>query len=102
LDLQTLQGYLVLSGIIFAIGAGGVLLRRSPLAILMCVELMWNAANIALIAAARYWGSAEGHVLAFLVITVAAAEVAIGLAIIVLLFRKKDAADVDDLQSLKG
>lgn len=102
MDVQTLQGYLILSGVIFTIGGSGVLLRRSPLAILMCVELMWNAANIALIAAARYWGNVEGHILAFLVITVAAAEVAIGLAIIVLLFRRKEAADVDDLQTLKG
>lgn len=99
---EIVQGYLVLSGILFAIGAGGVILRRSPLVMLMCVELMLNAANLAFIAFARHWGDMTGQIFSFLVVTVAAAEVAIGLAIIVLLFRQKDAADVDDVNALRG
>jgi len=99
---EILQGYLILSGILFAIGAAGLLLRRSPLVMLMCVEIMLNAANLAFIAFARYWGDMTGQIFTFLVVTVAAAEVAIGLAIIVLLFRHKDAADVDDINALRG
>lgn len=94
--------YVALAAVLFALGGIGVLVRRSPLAILMCVEIMLNAANLLFIAFARQHGNLEGHVMAFLVITVAAAEVAIGLAIIVLLFRKKDHADVDDISELKN
>ncbi len=99
---ELLQGYLLVSAIIFAVGGAGLLIRRSPLVILMCIELMWNAANLAFITFARQWGNLDGHVAAFLVITVAAAEIAIGLAIIVLIFRKKDAVDIDDMRSLSG
>lgn len=99
---EIVQGYLVLSGILFAIGGAGLLLRRSPLVMLMCVEIMLNAANLAFIAFARHWGDMAGQVFTFLVVTVAAAEVAIGLAIIVLLFRHRDAADVDDVNVLRG
>lgn len=99
---EIVQGYLVLSGILFAIGAAGVMLRRSPLVMLMCVELMLNAVNLAFVAFSRHWGDMSGQVFSFLVVTVAAAEVAIGLAIIVLLFRDKDAADVDDVNTLRG
>ena len=97
-----LQGYIGLSAIIFAIGAAGLLLRRSPLVVLMCIELMWNAANLAFITYARHLGNMDGHIFAFLVITVAAAEVAIGLAIIVLIFRKKSEVDVDEARLLRG
>lgn len=93
---------LLLAAVVFAIGGIGVLTRRSPLAILMCVELMWNSANLAFITFARQHGNMDGHIMAFLVITVAAAEVAIGLALIVLLFRRKSAADVDQVRSLWG
>jgi len=96
------QGYVALSGILFVIGACGLMVRRSPLVMLMCVEIMLNAANLAFVAFARYLGNMEGHVFTFLVVTVAAAEVAIGLAVIVLLFRKRDAADVDDVNTLRG
>ena len=99
---ELLQGYLALSGILFVIGAAGLMLRRSPLVMLMCVELMLNAANLAFVAFSRHLGNMEGHIFTFLVVTVAAAEVAIGLAIIVLLFRKSDAADVDDVNTLRG
>lgn len=96
-----INAYVVLAAILFALGAIGVLIRRSPLAILMCVELMWNAANLLFMTFARQHGNMDGHIMAFAVITVAAAEVAIGLAIIVLLFRKRDRADVDDVSELK-
>lgn len=93
--------YVALAAVLFALGGIGVLVRRSPLAILMSVEIMWNAANLLFLAFARQWGNLDGHIMAFLVITVAAAEVAIGLAITVLLFRKRDHADVDDISELK-
>ncbi|HEY3363438.1 MAG TPA: NADH-quinone oxidoreductase subunit NuoK [Symbiobacteriaceae bacterium] len=94
--------YVALAAILFTLGGIGVLVRRSPLSILMSVEIMWNAANLLFITFARQWGNMDGHVMAFLVITVAAAEVAIGLAIIVLLFRKKEHVDVDDVTELKN
>lgn len=98
----TLNMYVALAAVLFALGGIGVLVRRSPLAILMCIELMLNAANLLFIAFARQHGNMDGHIMAFLVITVAAAEVAIGLAITVLLFRKRDHADVDDISELKN
>ncbi|MGE5673964.1 MAG: NADH-quinone oxidoreductase subunit NuoK [Mycobacterium leprae] len=94
--------YVALAAILFALGGIGVLVRRSPLAILMCVEIMWNAANLLFITFARVHGNLDGHIMSFLVVTVAAAEVAIGLAIIVLLFRKKDRVNVDDVNQLKN
>ncbi len=97
-----LEGYVALSAIIFAVGAVGLLIRRSPLVVLMCIELMWNAANLTFIAYARQWGNMEGHILSFIVITVAAAEVAIGLAIIVLIFRRRSEVDVDEAAMLRG
>lgn len=97
----SMNAYVALAAVLFSLGGIGVLVRRSPLAILMSVELMWNAANLLFITFARQHGNLEGHVMAFLVITVAAAEVAIGLAIIVLLFRRRDRADIDDVAELK-
>lgn len=94
--------YLVLSALLFAIGSVGVLVRRNPLQMFMAVELMWNAVNLTFIAFARHYLNMAGHVFVFLVITVAAAEVAIGLAIIVLVFRHRDTADIDDLSVMKG
>jgi len=101
---NTILLYIGLSVILFAIGGAGVLLRRSPLAILMCVEIMWNAGNLAFLTFARKWASAghDGQVFAFLVITVAAAEVAIGLAIIVTIFRHREKVDVDEVRELHG
>ncbi len=94
--------YLGLSGILFAIGAVGLLLRRDPLVIVMAVELMWNAANLALVASARHYGDIGGQVFVFVVITLAAADVAIGLALTVLLGRTRGTLDVDRLKWLKG
>lgn len=102
MPLASLNEYIALAAILFSLGGIGVLIRRSPLTVLMAVELMWNAANLLFISFARMHGNMDGNVMAFLVITVAAAEVAIGLALIVLLFRKKDHADVDDLHELKN
>ncbi|HEY8486050.1 MAG TPA: NADH-quinone oxidoreductase subunit NuoK [Limnochordales bacterium] len=97
-----IQAYLAVALVLFAIGAGGLAVRRSPLAMLMCIELMWGAANLALVAFARRIGDMGGQVMAFFAITVAAAEVAIGLALVVLIFRPRPRADVDDVQELKG
>lgn len=102
MNIDLVQGYLLLSAILFSIGGGGLLLRRSPLVMLMCIELMLNATNLAFVTFARVWGNMDGHIFTFGIVTVAAAEVAIGLAIIVLLFRRQDSVDVDDAATLKG
>ena len=97
-----LMNYIALSALIFMIGAVGVVARRNPLVMLMSIELMWNAANLAFIAYARAYLNNAGHVFAFLVVTVAAAEAAIGLAIVVAVFRRAETVDVDDVAALKG
>jgi NADH-quinone oxidoreductase subunit K len=96
------QYYLVISAVLFSLGIAGVLLRRNPLVIFMSIELMLNAANLAFVAFARHLQNLTGQVIVFFVITVAAAEVTIGLAIIVALFRFRERADVDDINLLKG
>jgi NADH-quinone oxidoreductase subunit K len=93
--------YVLLSGLLFSIGTVGVLVRRNALVIFMSVELQLNAANLALVAFSRQWGNLTGQVLAFFSMVVAAAEVVVGLAIIVSLYRKKHSADVDDASSLR-
>jgi NADH-quinone oxidoreductase subunit K len=87
---------------LFALGAGGILLRRNPLVILLCLELMLNAANLALIAFARMHGNHDGQVFAIVVMVVAACEVVIGLGLIVAIFRRKLPLDVDELRELRG
>ena len=94
--------YLVLSALLFAVGAAGVLLRRSPLVILLCLELMLNAANLALVAFSRAVGNEEGQVFALIVMVVAACEVVVGLWLIVAVFRRRLPLDIDDLRSLRG
>ena len=94
--------YLVVSALIFCIGAGGVLTRRNPLAILLCLELMLNGANLALVAFARMWGGEDGQVFALIVMVVAAAEVTVGLGLIVAIYRRKLPIDVDELNELQG
>ncbi len=96
------QWYLALSGIIFAIGAVGFMVRRSAIQMFLCVELMLNAANLALVAFARAWGDLTAQSAVFIILTLAAAEVAIGLGIIVAIFRKRASTNVDDLSGLKG
>ena len=94
--------YVLLSAALFAMGVLGVLLRRNAIVVFMSVELMLNAANLALVAFARERLSVDGQVLVFFVITVAAAEVAVGLALLVAIFRSKNTADVDEVSSLRG
>jgi NADH-quinone oxidoreductase subunit K len=94
--------YLAVSAIIFAIGAAGVLTRRNPLVILLCLELMLNAANVALIAFARMHGNGEGQIFAIVVMVVAACEVCIGLGVVVALYRRRLPIDVDELRELQG
>ncbi|AQZ67328.1 NADH-ubiquinone oxidoreductase chain K [[Actinomadura] parvosata subsp. kistnae] len=93
--------YLVLSGILFAIGALGVLIRRNAIVVFMCVELMLNACNLAFVTFSRQVGNLEGQIIAFFVMVVAAAEVVVGLAIIVTIFRTRRSASVDDANLLK-
>lgn len=94
--------YIILSAILFTLGALGVLLRRNAIVIFMAVELMLNAANLAFVAFAKMHQNLSGQVFVFFVITVAAAEVAVGLALIVAIFRTKKSIDVDQMSSLKG
>ena len=94
--------YIILSAILFTLGAVGFLVRRNAILIFMSVELMLNAANLAFIAFARHFNRLEGQVLVFFVLTVAAAEVAIGLALIVVIFRTKHSIDVDQVSTLSG
>ena len=93
--------YLVLSALLFAIGAMGVLVRRNAIVVFMCVELMLNACNLTLVAFSRQNGDLEGQIAAFFVMVVAAAEVVVGLAIIMTIFRTRHSASVDDASLLK-
>jgi NADH-quinone oxidoreductase subunit K len=94
--------YLVVSALIFSIGAGGVLVRRNPLVVLLCLELMLNAGNIALIAFARMWGNGDGQIFAIVVMVVAACEVCIGLGLVVAIYRRRIPIDVDEIRELHG
>ena len=95
------QWVLVLSAILFTIGAFGVLWNRGAITILMCIEIMLNAANLAFIAFARQFDHADGQIYAFFIMTLAAAEAAVGLAIVIALFRLRDSTDVDELNLMK-
>jgi NADH-quinone oxidoreductase subunit K len=97
----TLNHYLVASGLLFTLGLAGVILRRNLLIIYMCLEMMLNAANLSLVAFSRFQNNVDGQILVFFVITVAAAEVAVGLALIVALYRLKQTTKVEDLNTLK-
>jgi len=94
--------YLAVSAFIFATGAAGVLTRRSPMVTFLCLELMLNAGNLALIAFSRMWGNAEGQVFAIIVMVVAACEVCVGLGVIVAMYRRRLPIDVDDMRELHG
>jgi NADH-quinone oxidoreductase subunit K len=94
--------YLLLSAILFSIGVAGVLIRRNAIVVFMCVELMLNAVNLSFITFAKTNGSLDGQVLAFFVMVVAAAEVVVGLGILVAIFRKRSSTSVDDVNLLKG
>jgi NADH-quinone oxidoreductase subunit K len=94
--------YVGLSAVLFTIGALGVLIRRNPIVIFMSVELMLNSANLLFVTYARAYGELEGQIFVFFVMTVAAAEVAVGLALIVAIFRAKNSIDIDQMNTLKG
>jgi len=96
------ESYIALSAVLFFIGVVGVIARRNPLIMLMSIELLFNSANLALVTYARAWANNTGHIFAFLVITVAAAEAAIGLAIVAVTFRRTPFVDVDEASALKG
>lgn len=98
----TIEWYLALSVLLFTIGTLGVLLRRNAIIIFMSIELMLNAANLAFVALARQHGDLGGQIFVFFVMTVAAAEVAVGLALIVAIFRTKSSINIDEINTLKG
>lgn len=96
------EAFIMLSMVLFVLGALGVLLRKNAILVFMSVELMLNSANLALVAFARQWQNVEGHLFVFFVMTVAAAEVAVGLALIVTVFRDKKSINIDDLHQMEG
>ena len=100
--MLNIDSVLTLATLIFCIGATGVLIRRDPLVMFICIEMMFNAANLALVGLANHFGRIEGQVMVFLVIAVAAAEVAVGLAIIIAIFRTEKDVDVDAISTMKG
>jgi NADH:ubiquinone oxidoreductase subunit K len=99
---MAIEWYVVLSSLLFATGAMGLLIRRSPVVILLCLELMLNAGNLALIAFSRMVGNQEGQIFALIVMVVAACEVVVGLGLIVAIFRRRLPLDVDELRELRG
>jgi len=99
--VNTLEAYLVLSAILFTIGVVGVLTRRNAIIVFMCIELMLNSVNLSLIAYSAYLGDITGQVLVFFVMAVAAAEAAVGLAIVIALFRTRQTVNIDEINILK-
>lgn len=100
--MVSLNSYLMLGAVLFSIGAVGVFTQRNALIIYMCIELMLNAVNLTFIAFSRFLNNMDGHVFVFMIMTVAAAEAAVGLAIIISLFRNKATVNVDDINLSKG
>jgi NADH-quinone oxidoreductase subunit K len=99
--MVSLNAYLVLSGILFAIGTAGVFLRRNLITILLSIEIMLNAVNLTFVAVGRYLGTVDGQIIVFFVMTVAAAEAAVGLAILIALFRHRETLSPDAFTSLR-
>ena len=97
-----IEWYLVVSALIFCIGAGGVITRRNPLVMLLCLELMLNAGNLALVAFSRMHGNSDGQIFALVVMVVAACEVVVGLGLIVAMYRNRIPIDVDEMSELRG
>jgi NADH-quinone oxidoreductase subunit K len=97
----TLTGYLILSAILFTLGVAGVMLRRNAIIIFMSIELMLNAVNLTFVAFSRFLHGMDGQIFVFMVMAVAAAEVAVGLALIVALYRRRQVVDVDEINILK-
>lgn len=99
--MVSLNSYLVVSAILFSLGALGVLIRRNAIVIFMCVELMLNAVNLAFIAFSRFLGNIDGQIFVFFIMTVAAAEAAVGLALMIAFFKNRESIDVEDVNALK-
>lgn len=97
----TLNHYLVVSAVLFAIGTAGVFLRRNVITMLLSIEIMLNAANLSLVAFGRYLGRVDGQIIVFFVVTVAAAEAAVGLALVIALFRHRESLDPDSFTTLR-
>ena len=96
-----LSHYLIVSAILFAIGAAGVFLRKNLITILLSIEIMLNAVNLTFVAVGRYWGTVDGQIITFFVMTVAAAEAAVGLALVISLFRQRETLSPDAFTALK-
>jgi NADH-quinone oxidoreductase subunit K len=99
--MENLNSYLIVSAILFSIGTIGVLTRKNAIVIFMCIELMLNAVNLTFVAFSRYLGNLDGQVFVFFIMTVAAAEAAVGLALIIAFFNNKESIDVDDVNLMK-
>ena len=99
---MSIAWYLAVSALLFVIGAGGVLIRRNPLVILLCLEMMLNAANLALVGFSRMWGNGDGQIFALIVMVVAACEVTVGLGLVVAIHRRRLPIDVDQMRELQG
>jgi NADH-quinone oxidoreductase subunit K len=99
--MLSLDHYLILSAILFAIGTAGVFLRRNVITVLLSIEIMLNAANLTLIAFGRYLGTVDGQIIVFFVITVAAAEAAVGLALVIAMVRQRESLDPDSFTTLR-
>ena len=102
IGVAPLSDYLILSVVLFSIGAIGFLVKKNPLIMFMCVEIMLNSANLAFVAFSRYLNNIDGQVIVFFIMTIAAAEVVVGLAIIVAIFRSRATVDVDEVNALRG
>jgi NADH-quinone oxidoreductase subunit K len=102
IEIAPLSYYLVLSVVLFTIGAIGFLVKKNPLIMFMSVEIMLNSANLAFVAFSRYLNNVDGQVIVFFIMTIAAAEVVVGLAIIVAIFRTRATVDVDEVNALRG
>jgi NADH-quinone oxidoreductase subunit K len=98
----TIHHYLLLAIVLFALGTFGIMLRRNAIIMFMCVELMLNAVNIALVAFSKMWGQTDGQIFVFFIMVVAAAEVAVGLAILMMLYRNMHTTNTDVLDQMKG
>ena len=99
--MENLNGYLIVSAILFAIGTIGVLTRKNIIVMFMCIELMLNAVNLTFVAFSRYLGNLDGQIFVFFIMTVAAAEAAVGLALIIAFFNNKQSIDVSDVNLMK-
>ena len=99
--MENLNSYLIVSAILFAIGTIGVLTRKNVIVIFMCIEMMLNAVNLTFVAFSRYLGNLDGQVFVFFIMTVAAAEAAVGLALIIAFFNNKESVDVEDVNMMK-